>query len=158
MSAIEERMSNALAARLESDHPEVFDEKTWKADTLDKFYPDETFVDLVVLQVAQNVCDADHLAMPTDVKRALASDVNLKSKGQDAVDAMVVAHAKADSMPVARGAASSHGLLAHHVQQFASFLSAIAPPSPGSAKKTGQKAIRKAAKRRLNTKRGRGRQ
>lgn len=128
MSEIQKRMKEALSGRLNHDKPKLFDPDTWLDDTFDKYYPDETFVDLVVLQETQGVCQQDHLVMSSAVMRALAADVNLTSSGQDAVDAMVDAHAKADPMPPPPTFGSGQALLSHHIQQFASLISAPAVP------------------------------
>lgn len=148
MTQIEKRMGDALKTRLQHDHPEVFDKSTWKDDTLDKFYPDEAFVDIVILQVTQNVCASDNLAMPASVQRNLAKAVNLDSSGQEAVDAMVEAHAFAKPIPAAGNGVTSHMLQAHQAAQFAATIAAIQqvkvkPASTESSRKAGAKPERK---------------
>ena len=123
MSKIEDRTSEALATRLKHDHPESFDEDTWLDDTFDKYYPDETFVDLVVLQIAQTLCSEDNLTMSAAAKRQLANTVSLSSNGQDAVDAIVEAHEEASPAP--RAVTTGNQLLAEHLMQVASLLNAL---------------------------------
>ena len=146
MSEIEQRMSDALSARLKHDRPNRFDPDTWLEDALSKFYPDETFVDLVVLQETQTVCSQDQLRLAEDTKRALAADVNLDSSGQDAVDSMVDAHANGELLLSARAGATSNQLIAEHLQDMASTVVALGFSGESNAASTGS-ASRAAATR-----------
>jgi len=124
MSVIEQRMADALSARLKRDRPNRFDPKTWLDDTLDEFYPDETFVDLVILQETQRVCSEGELILPGDAKRALAADVNLRSSGQDAVDGMVDAYAHARPN-LSATATTSNQLLSQQLNDLTTTIAAL---------------------------------
>jgi hypothetical protein len=155
MSDIEERMSDALSARLRHDRPNRFDPDTWLDDRFDKYYPDESFVDLAVLQETQNVCSADQLLMPAEVKQRLAGEVNLDSSGQDAINAMVDAHANAEPRSAARAGVTSNQLLAEHLQDLASSVVALGFPHDRSLDRGKGKKASGAAPAKRGKKRGR---
>jgi hypothetical protein len=124
MSVIEQRMADALSARLKRDRPNRFDPETWLEDTLDEFYPDEAFVDLVILQETQRVCSEDELILPGDAKSALAAEVNLGSPGQAAVDGMVDAYAHARPN-LSATATTSNQLLSQQLNDLTTTIAAL---------------------------------
>ena len=155
MSDIEDRISEALSTRLRHDRPNRFDPDTWLDDTFDKYYPDESFVDLAVLQETQNVCSADQLIMPAEVKQALAGEVNLDSSGQDAIDAMVDAHANAEPRSAARAGVTSNQLLAEHLHDLASSVVALGFAHDRSADRGKRKKTSGTSPTKRSKKRGR---